>query len=172
MMYQRLSGAFVSVVLVRSVITGSLRRRWRGDQVEQADQDAVEDADVQPDHEADRKDQHGQVAHLLAGRPADLPQLGPDLIEIASKSLHSSSSSFLSTATACRVTASPSPAPGQRDCEPSAGGSVAGAIGLEPTTAGFGDRCSAKLSYTPAAGEVPALLRLAVKCMPSLSRTV
>ena len=49
---------------------------------------------------------------------------------------------------------------------------MAGAIGLEPTTAGFGDRCSAKLSYTPAAGEVPVLLRLAVKCMPSLSRTV
>src|SRR4026208_602599 len=88
MMYQRLSGAFVSVVLVRSVITGSLRRRRRGDQIEQPDEHAIEDADVQPDHQADREDQHGQVAHLLTGRPADLPQLGPDLIEIASKSLH------------------------------------------------------------------------------------
>ena len=80
---------------------------------------------------------------------------------------------FLTTATAFqRDYVTISVGPRRRDCEPSAGGSVAGAIGLEPTTAGFGDRCSAKLSYTPAAGEVPVLLRLAVKCMPSLSRTV
>ena len=26
---------------------------------------------------------------------------------------------------------------------------MAGAIGLEPTTPGFGDRCSTRLSYTP-----------------------
>src|SRR3954447_2401224 len=155
MMYQRLSGAFVSVVLVRSVITGSLRRRWRGDQVEQADEDAVEDADVQPDHEADRKDQHGQVAHLLAGRPADLPQLGPDLIEIASKSLHSSSSSFLSTATACRVTASPSPAPGQRDCEPSAGGFCGRGDRTRPYTRRFWRPVLCQIELHPCGGRGP-----------------
>ena len=29
-------------------------------------------------------------------------------------------------------------------------GKLAGAAGLEPATGGFGDRCSTKLSYTPA----------------------
>ncbi len=43
MMYQRFSGALVSVVVVRSVISVFLRRR-RGDQVEQPDEDAIEDA--------------------------------------------------------------------------------------------------------------------------------
>ena len=31
---------------------------------------------------------------------------------------------------------------------------LAGAAGLEPTTYGFGDRCSAKLSYAPIAKKV------------------
>ena len=31
---------------------------------------------------------------------------------------------------------------------------LAGVEGFEPPTCGFGDRCSANLSYTPALGEV------------------
>ena len=34
--------------------------------------------------------------------------------------------------------------------QPSTRGKLAGAAGLEPATGGFGDRCSTKLSYTPA----------------------
>ena len=66
MMYQRFSGALVSVVVVEVGHHGYLRCR-RADDVEQPDEHAIEDADVQPDHEADREDQHGQVAHLLTG---------------------------------------------------------------------------------------------------------
>ena len=88
MMYQRFSGALVSVVLLRSVIV--VLRRARRHDVEQPDEDAIEHGDVQPDDDADREDQHGQVADLLTGRPADFLQLGPDLIEIASESFTSS----------------------------------------------------------------------------------
>src|SRR5919106_5818500 len=87
MMYQRLSGALVSVVLLRSVIIGFLGRRRRADEVEHPEEAPIEHGDVQPDHDADREDQHGQVADLLTGRPADFLQLGPDLIEIAADSL-------------------------------------------------------------------------------------
>ena len=48
---------------------------------------------------------------------------------------------------------------------------MAGAAGLEPTTPGFGDQCSAKLSYAPTL-RLRLLLRLAVKCMASTARTV
>ena len=48
---------------------------------------------------------------------------------------------------------------------------VAGAAGLEPTTPGFGDQCSAKLSYAPTS-RLRLLLRLAVKCMTSTARAV
>ena len=78
----------------------------------------VENRDVDPDDEADREDEHGQVAHLVARRPRNLLQLGPDLVEVSANAGHVCWSSL-----------------GLRE--------VAGAIGLEPTTAGFGDQCSA-----------------------------
>ena len=46
---------------------------------------------------------------------------------------------------------------------------MAGAAGLEPTTPGFGDQCSAKLSYAPS--PVP-LLGLAMQSMTPTTRTV
>src|SRR4029079_3114590 len=76
-----------------------------------------------PDRDADGKDQHGQVACLGERRPGHLPELGDRLSKEAADSIHEVFSAFQG---------------------------VAGARGLEPTTAGFGDRCSAKLSYTPA----------------------
>src|SRR6185436_1479820 len=69
--------------------------------------------------------QDRQIADLFARRPGDLLELRPRFVDELAKSPHVSGSLRL------RI-------------------GLAGAIGLEPTTAGFGDRCSAKLSYTPA----------------------
>src|SRR6478609_438453 len=52
-------------------------------------EDEVEDRDVQAHHEADREDEHGQVADLQAGRPGHLLELGPRFVQEAAKSRHS-----------------------------------------------------------------------------------
>src|SRR5688500_11904256 len=112
MTYQRFSGVRVSVPVISVIASDPL------DHADEATEDRVEHGDVHAHHEADREDEHGQVAHLVARRPRDLLQLGPDLIEVSADASHS----WLLLSS--------------REV-------VAGAIGLEPTTAGFGDRCSA-----------------------------
>src|SRR3954464_15753956 len=112
MTYQRFSALVVSVVI--SVIIWPLPCDERDDVLEHG----IPERDVDPDHEADGEDQHGQVPDMLTRRPRDLAELGPDFVEIAADASHVCGSSL-----------------GLRK--------VAGAIGLEPTTAGFGDQCSA-----------------------------
>ena len=114
MTYQRFSGVRVSMVISVIVATPTAR-----DDADEPAEDRVQDRDVQPDDEADGEDQHGQVADLLARRPGDLAEFGPDFIEIAAEAGHVGA--FFSRLRR----------------------KVAGAIGLEPTTAGFGDQCSA-----------------------------
>src|SRR3954469_14033801 len=77
MTYQRFSALVVSVVI--SVIIWPLPCDERDDVLEHG----VPERDVDPDHEADREDQHGQVPDMLARRPRDLAELGPDFVEIA-----------------------------------------------------------------------------------------
>src|ERR671917_1930723 len=91
MTYQRFSVALVSVV--DSVITSSALARL-SQQADRALEDRVEHGDVEPHDEADREDQHRQVARLLPGRPGDLLQLGPRLVDEASDATHVCCSSF------------------------------------------------------------------------------
>ena len=68
MTYQRFSGACglgasVSVIIDPLAAMSADRRCWKT---------MSQDGDVDADDEADREDEHGQVAHLLARRPRDL----------------------------------------------------------------------------------------------------
>ena len=76
----------------------------------------VEEGDVGADDRADHEDENGQVAGLLTSRPGDLLELGPGLLDEAPDAGH-------------ELTTSKEP-------------KLAGATGLEPATAGFGDQCS------------------------------
>src|SRR3954451_6654124 len=82
MTYQRFSAAVVSVVI--SVIIWPLPCDERDDVLEHG----VPERDVDPDDEADREDQDGQVPDMLARRPRDLAELGPDFVEIAADASH------------------------------------------------------------------------------------
>src|SRR4029450_9053572 len=96
----------------------SLGHRSAHQDPDEALEDDVEDGDVEAHDEADGEDEDRQVANLLARRPGDLLPFGPRFGDEASKPTHVGL--LLSDY-----------------------GGMAGAIGLEPTTAGFGDRCSA-----------------------------
>ena len=89
----------------------------------------LEHRDVQADHDRDGDHEQGQADHGFPRRPGDLLELGPALVEVAA---HAGQHGGFSL---------PALMVGM-DSEGSGRPVVAGATGLEPATAGFGDQCS------------------------------
>ena len=115
MTYQRFSGALASVSVGRSLLISHDLREDADDELKTTSRTAMKT----PTSDAHREDEHGQVR--VCSRVGQETFLSSD---------HGSSEEAADAGHGVRSLASV-----DRD--------VAGAIGLEPTTAGFGDRCSA-----------------------------
>ena len=63
----------VSVIIVRLTVAA--------EQLDGVEEDRVEEGDEEPDDEAHREDEHGQVARLRDGRPGDLLEFRPRLVD-------------------------------------------------------------------------------------------
>src|SRR6266540_5268431 len=86
MTYQRFSGVRVVSGVCSVIIVPALG--WPREQPDRALEDRVEDGDVETHGEADREDEHGQVAGLLPSRPGDLLELGPGLVDETANATH------------------------------------------------------------------------------------
>src|ERR1700690_577270 len=123
MTYQCFSGVGTLVSVVMSVMSAEPAQEGQA-----LGEDEVENRDEDAHGEADDEHEHCQVDRLLARWPGDLLELGPRFVEISTEALDHVGDAFFRL----RMWAG-----------------VAGAAGLEPTTTGFGDQSSAKLSYAP-----------------------
>src|SRR5512135_1075047 len=116
---------------------GSLRLSEEGlDLGDDPGEDDVHEEQVEAEEDGGRDDDR-RVDDLVAGRPGDLLELGPDVLEEVPEPFVPADLVVHGVLSFRRPRRGPSgPAP------PSPGEGVAGEAGLEPATCGFGDRCS------------------------------